>query len=123
MRARRPGPSPPPPGPGRARSGRLSRCREASKCLLDCLVAQLKVAQLARLVVVIRGEVQQAVAAQGRQDDFLLAGFLAPQRLLDARGYSVRRLGRRNDAFGAGKPQPGSEALRLRLGDRLDEAE
>ena len=63
-----------------------------------------------------------AVAAQRGEDDLRLAGLLARQRLADRRGDGVRRLGRRDDALGAGELQRGGEALPLRDGDRLDQA-
>src|SRR5262249_11778729 len=85
--------------------------------------AQLKVGHLARLEGRVGGQVQQPVPAQRGQDDLLLAGVLAPQRFLDAGGDRVRGLRRRQDPLGPGEPQPRLEALRLRLGHRLDQAQ
>ena len=60
------------------------------------------------------------MSAERGQDHLLLPGLLAAHGLLDGRGQRVRRLGRRHDALGAGEEHAGGEALRLRLGDRLD---
>ncbi len=61
--------------------------------------------------------------AQRRQDDLLLARFPAAQRLVDALGHRVRGLRCGYDALAPGKTQARREALRLRLGHCLDQAE
>jgi hypothetical protein len=50
-------------------------------------------------VLVVRGEVEVAVAAHGHQDHLLLPGPLAVHRLPDGRRDRVRRLRRRDDAL------------------------
>ena len=68
-------------------------------------------------VLLVAGQVEVAVAAQRGQDHLLLAGLLAAVGLTDRRGDRVRRLGRGDDALGAGERERRREALQLR--DRL----
>jgi hypothetical protein len=56
-------------------------------------------------VLLVRGEVEMSVPAHGHQDDLLLPGPLALQRLPDRRGDCVRRLRRRDDALRPGELQ------------------
>src|SRR5271166_205741 len=71
------------PGSGRASSSsdirlpRLGGGRQAGQGLLNRLVVKLQVLERPAQVVAVGGQVEQAVAAQGGQDDLLLAGFLA----------------------------------------------
>lgn len=56
-------------------------------------------------VLLVRGEVEMSVPAHGHQDDLLLPGPLALQRLPDRRRDCVRRLRRRDDALRPGELQ------------------
>ena len=91
--------------------------------VVDALLGELEVLHLARQVALVGGHVEVAVAAQRGQDHLLLAGFGAALGLLDHGGERVRRLRRRDDALGPGEGHRGREALPLRLGHRLEQAE
>src|SRR5258708_32863142 len=94
-----------------ARPSRSGRGREGRQGLLDRLVVELQVLECPAQVVAVRGQVEQPMTAQGSQDDLLLAGFPAPQSLLDAGRHGMGWLWGRHDALGPGEPEAGREAF------------
>src|SRR5262249_56418970 len=107
------------PGPGRARSSACSRARtpprrlsgsravscldlrHAAQRLLDLRRRVLVVLQLAGEELLVRAEVEVAVAGQVEENRLALAVFLASQRLVDGDFDRVRRFGGGNDALAA----------------------
>jgi len=96
---------------------------QVAERVLDRLVREVEVDYLTGLIAGVGGQVEQAVAAQGGQDDLLLTRLLAAQRLLDAGGQRVRRLGCRHNTLRPGKTKARREALRLWLGHGLKQAQ
>src|SRR4029450_6044460 len=75
--------------------------------------------EIPRQVVLVGLEVEVAVAAEV-EDDRLGPALPAPQGLVDPGPDGVGRLGRREDALGAGELHRRLEHLGLRVGGRLD---
>uniref|UniRef100_A0A0A9EEK9 Tryptophan synthase-related n=1 Tax=Arundo donax TaxID=35708 RepID=A0A0A9EEK9_ARUDO len=97
--------------------------RDGSQGGLQLVRRVRQVDHVASQVLLVRGEVEVAVAAHGHQDHLLLPGPLALQRLPDRRRDRVRRLRRRDDALRPSELQRSLEAFGLLYGDCIHESE
>src|SRR5690606_2130262 len=95
-----------------ASSSARSRTRSPPRAAAD--PSPLLVGEAAVQVVVVGGEVEEAVAAEVEQDHPLLARLLRGERLVDRGPDGVRRLRRRDLALGAGELHGRLEHLPLR---------
>src|SRR5690349_11372416 len=77
---------------------------------------------MARQILVVGRQVEQAVAAQVKEDRFALARFFGLQRFVNRGAYGVSRFGRGHYPLATGELHSRLEYRVLRVGYRFDEA-
>ena len=87
----------------------------------DPLLRQLEVDDVPGEEPVVGAEVEVTVPGQASHDHLRFSGLPAALGFLHHRREGVRRLWCRDDPLGAGKPQPGLEALPLKPRLSLDQ--
>lgn len=80
---------------------------------VDFLVGERIVHKVAGEIVVVGRHVDEAVAGEIEEDDFLFAGLFAFEGFAYGGGDGVAALGRRDDAFAAGEDGSGLEGFEL----------